>query len=235
MCLRLAHCRCLSVSLLQPMWEDEANKEGGKWIIRLHQRDRNHIDQYWQNLVSQLSNRLPSSLADPDPCSNLIGRSSAWLARASRAAKTSAERWSRGEKVRCPCCVLVCRCSRVLTQVFLRAGGDRISIWNRNRHNHENILKLGYAPRCLFPLLGSTKLCLVFVSQATHQGRDRGQQLAAGVPDAVHSARGLDQVRQRIRHARRSQHVIGPWPVWSAACVLLPARRVVSLSHVCAR
>jgi len=32
------------------MWEDEANAEGGKWVINL-KSDKNMLNTYWENLV----------------------------------------------------------------------------------------------------------------------------------------------------------------------------------------
>eukprot|EP00300_Choanocystis_sp_HF-7_P017979 c19899_g1_i2.p2 GENE.c19899_g1_i2~~c19899_g1_i2.p2 ORF type:complete len:134 (-),score=22.69 c19899_g1_i2:976-1377(-) len=39
---------------IKPMWEDPANKDGGKWILNLNQlkgADRALLDRYWENLV----------------------------------------------------------------------------------------------------------------------------------------------------------------------------------------
>jgi translation initiation factor 4E len=81
---------------VKPLWEDDANKEGGKWIIKLSARDRNHIDTYWQNLVL-----------------GLIG-----------------EAFDNADDV----------CGAVLSR---RKGGDRISIWNKNRNDNAAIASLG--------------------------------------------------------------------------------------------
>ena len=35
---------------IKPMWEDNANAKGGKWVINL-KSDKNMLNQYWENLV----------------------------------------------------------------------------------------------------------------------------------------------------------------------------------------
>lgn len=35
---------------IRPMWEDETNKRGGRWLISL-QRNRRHVDQLWLDIV----------------------------------------------------------------------------------------------------------------------------------------------------------------------------------------
>lgn len=35
------------------MWEDEANKQGGRWLISLEKKQRNNeLDIYWLDIVS---------------------------------------------------------------------------------------------------------------------------------------------------------------------------------------
>eukprot|EP00771_Trimastix_marina_P002571 gnl/Trimastix_PCT/371.p1 GENE.gnl/Trimastix_PCT/371~~gnl/Trimastix_PCT/371.p1 ORF type:complete len:228 (+),score=35.63 gnl/Trimastix_PCT/371:97-780(+) len=36
---------------IQPMWEDERNKRGGKWILQLDQRNRQFNDAFWLDTV----------------------------------------------------------------------------------------------------------------------------------------------------------------------------------------
>ena len=38
---------------IKPMWEDDANARGGKWVINLKslKGDKNMLNQYWENLV----------------------------------------------------------------------------------------------------------------------------------------------------------------------------------------
>lgn len=36
---------------IKPMWEDEANKGGGKWTVRMQPKDKQHLDTFWLNLV----------------------------------------------------------------------------------------------------------------------------------------------------------------------------------------
>ena len=38
---------------IRPMWEDDANKRGGRWLISLEKRQRNNdLDRYWLDIVS---------------------------------------------------------------------------------------------------------------------------------------------------------------------------------------
>ncbi len=37
---------------IKPMWEDKANAGGGKWQVRV--KDRQSLDEFWQNLVLAL-------------------------------------------------------------------------------------------------------------------------------------------------------------------------------------
>lgn len=35
------------------MWEDDANKRGGRWLINLEKKQRNNeLDRYWLDIVS---------------------------------------------------------------------------------------------------------------------------------------------------------------------------------------
>ncbi len=36
---------------IKPMWEDPANKQGGKWTVTVN--DRSQIDRCWENLVRE--------------------------------------------------------------------------------------------------------------------------------------------------------------------------------------
>lgn len=41
---------------IRPMWEDEANKRGGRWLINLEKKQRsNELDRYWLDIVSFFS------------------------------------------------------------------------------------------------------------------------------------------------------------------------------------
>ena len=47
------HSPCHALIALQgikPMWEDEANAKGGKWVINL-KSDKNMLNTYWENMV----------------------------------------------------------------------------------------------------------------------------------------------------------------------------------------
>lgn len=38
---------------IRPMWEDKANKNGGRWMITLNRNQRPELDRYWIDTVSQ--------------------------------------------------------------------------------------------------------------------------------------------------------------------------------------
>mmetsp|Transcript_6417 Transcript_6417/g.15507 ORF Transcript_6417/g.15507 Transcript_6417/m.15507 type:complete len:311 (-) Transcript_6417:321-1253(-) len=40
---------------IKPMWEDKANANGGKWVVQIRDRGRQHLDTYWMNLVLGLA------------------------------------------------------------------------------------------------------------------------------------------------------------------------------------
>lgn len=37
---------------IKPMWEDKANKNGGRWMITLGRNQRPELDRYWIDTVS---------------------------------------------------------------------------------------------------------------------------------------------------------------------------------------
>lgn len=37
---------------IRPMWEDQANKRGGRWVINLSRGQRLELDRYWIDAVS---------------------------------------------------------------------------------------------------------------------------------------------------------------------------------------
>lgn len=38
---------------IRPMWEDEANKRGGRWLINIDRKQRSSdLDRYWLDVVS---------------------------------------------------------------------------------------------------------------------------------------------------------------------------------------
>ena len=46
---------CLLQEGIQPMWEDDRNKKGGRWLINLDKRQRNtELDRFWLETVSVL-------------------------------------------------------------------------------------------------------------------------------------------------------------------------------------
>jgi len=37
---------------IKPMWEDDKNSAGGRWVLKLPPVKKNlHIDEYWKNIV----------------------------------------------------------------------------------------------------------------------------------------------------------------------------------------
>ncbi|KAJ8932083.1 hypothetical protein NQ314_014960, partial [Rhamnusium bicolor] len=37
---------------IRPMWEDEANKRGGRWLLSLEKKQRNNeLDRYWLDII----------------------------------------------------------------------------------------------------------------------------------------------------------------------------------------
>lgn len=36
---------------IRPMWEDDANKRGGRWVITFHNKKRNELDNVWLDVV----------------------------------------------------------------------------------------------------------------------------------------------------------------------------------------
>lgn len=36
---------------IMPMWEDQANKRGGRWLISLERKQRSELDRYWLDIV----------------------------------------------------------------------------------------------------------------------------------------------------------------------------------------
>lgn len=43
---------------IMPMWEDPANKRGGRWLISLDRKQRNELDRYWLDIVRTCSNNI---------------------------------------------------------------------------------------------------------------------------------------------------------------------------------
>ena len=40
---------------IQPMWEDERNKQGGRWLVNLDKRKRGaELDRFWLETVSKI-------------------------------------------------------------------------------------------------------------------------------------------------------------------------------------
>lgn len=45
---------------IRPMWEDKANKNGGRWMITLNRNQRPELDRYWIDTV-RITNITPFS------------------------------------------------------------------------------------------------------------------------------------------------------------------------------
>lgn len=37
---------------IQPKWEDEKNHNGGRWLLSVEGRSKQHLNEWWLNLVS---------------------------------------------------------------------------------------------------------------------------------------------------------------------------------------
>ena len=47
---------CVCQDGIQPMWEDEQNKKGGRWLVNMNKNQRHHdLDNVWQEIVSTWS------------------------------------------------------------------------------------------------------------------------------------------------------------------------------------
>ena len=55
---------CSAQDGIQPMWEDDKNKKGGRWLINLDKKKRHlELDAFWLETVSKMTNHyLKSSL-----------------------------------------------------------------------------------------------------------------------------------------------------------------------------
>ena len=43
---------------IQPMWEDDSNKDGGRWLINLEKNKRStYLDDFWLETVSTITYR----------------------------------------------------------------------------------------------------------------------------------------------------------------------------------
>lgn len=40
---------------IKPAWEDERNREGGRWLMAFNKQNRQHLDSYWLEVVRFLS------------------------------------------------------------------------------------------------------------------------------------------------------------------------------------
>lgn len=44
---------------IRPMWEDKANKNGGRWMIGLNRNQRPELDRYWIDTVRETTSAFP--------------------------------------------------------------------------------------------------------------------------------------------------------------------------------
>lgn len=57
--LRQGHDYAVFKQGIRPMWEDDANKMGGRWLISIERNKRNSdLDRFWLDAVSKSSNFL---------------------------------------------------------------------------------------------------------------------------------------------------------------------------------
>lgn len=55
------------------MWEDDANKQGGRWLISLEKKQRNNeLDIYWLDIVSITNLFIKNGLEIPNKMFVLI-------------------------------------------------------------------------------------------------------------------------------------------------------------------
>lgn len=47
-----AACLINLIPIVSPMWEDAANKQGGRWVITLNKNSKNDLDNLWLDVVS---------------------------------------------------------------------------------------------------------------------------------------------------------------------------------------
>lgn len=53
--LRQGHDYAVFKQGIRPMWEDDANKMGGRWLVSLEKKQRNSdLDRFWLDTVSKL-------------------------------------------------------------------------------------------------------------------------------------------------------------------------------------
>lgn len=101
---------------IRPMWEDKANKNGGRWMITLARTQRPELDRYWIDTVKNdqyFSCQLWLSLRISLQVLCLIG-----------------EAFDNYDDI----------CGAV---VNIRARGDRIAVWTANYNNKESIMEIG--------------------------------------------------------------------------------------------
>ncbi len=114
---------CMSQDGIKPMWEDDRNKLGGRWLMTLGKQQRhNDLDRYWMETV-----RLWLFLLT---FSGRLG--SYWLCCLQLLCLIGESFDEASEDV----------CGAV---VNVRPKGDKISIWTSNCQNKDAIMTIGYA------------------------------------------------------------------------------------------
>jgi len=60
---------------IKPMWEDDANKKGGKWVVTLSKEDAARIDDLWELLLlSMIGEYLDEGVAGDQICGAVLSR-----------------------------------------------------------------------------------------------------------------------------------------------------------------
>ncbi|CAM9906403.1 unnamed protein product, partial [Hapterophycus canaliculatus] len=57
---------------VKPMWEDEANKKGGKFVLTVKGEDLPQLDQWWLHAVLAAIGEVLESEADPEVCGLVV-------------------------------------------------------------------------------------------------------------------------------------------------------------------
>jgi translation initiation factor 4E len=61
---------------IKPMWEDEHNKKGGKWIVAVMQKEElSRLDEFWQHLLlSLIGETLDEDIEGDQVCGCVLGK-----------------------------------------------------------------------------------------------------------------------------------------------------------------
>ncbi|XP_032839618.2 eukaryotic translation initiation factor 4E type 1B isoform X1 [Tyto alba] len=117
---------------IEPMWEDNQNKRGGRWLITLAKQQRHtELDRFWLETVSAAPLRLACGVFPPATVPSL-SRDCPGLPFSSRQ--------------------LLCLIGEMFDEysnevcgavINIRAKGDKIAIWTREAENREGVTHIG--------------------------------------------------------------------------------------------